>query len=97
MKITEQEKKDILSKYIDNTSDELLNHLKRTYPVVEFNVSWKSEPIKAIIIDQKTRFIDGNKKFLVGKLTNILENDWSHLGEPLIRRTIKKYIDGISI
>jgi hypothetical protein len=65
--------------------------------VVEFNVSWKSEPIKAIIIDQKTRFIDGNKKFLVGKLTNILENDWSHLGEPLIRRTIKKYIDGISI
>ena len=53
MKITEQEKKDILSKYIDNTSDELLNHLKRTYPVVEFNVSWKSEPIKAIIIDQK--------------------------------------------
>lgn len=97
MKLTEEEKKDILSKYNNDTSDALLNHLKRTYPVLNSKVSWSDEPIKMISVDQKTRLLKGNKKYLVAKLSNILEDEWSHLGEPVMRRTIKKFIDGISI
>jgi hypothetical protein len=54
-------------------------------------------PLKQISIDQKTYMLDRNKKYLVGKLFNYLESDWVHLGEPMIRRTIKKYLDGIKL
>jgi len=97
MIITEEEKKVILSKYQDNTSNELLTYLKRHFPVVTHKFDWVDKPFKQLSIDQKTYRLDGNKKYLVGKLFNILESDWVHLGEPLIRRTIKKFIDGISL
>ena len=65
MRITEEERKNILSKYSDNTSDELLRHLKRNYPTWETKLDWMEEPIKYILINDKSRFVKGNKKFLV--------------------------------
>ncbi len=97
MRITEDERKEIMSKYDGTTSDELLNYLKRHFPVNEIKFDWMENPLKQISIDQKTYMLDRNKKHLVGKLFNYLESDWVHLGEPIIRRTIKKYLDGIKL
>ena len=63
MLLTEQEKKDILSKYSNDTSDELLNHLKRAYPVDEYKSTWMEKPIKSISIDGKSQYISNNKKY----------------------------------
>ena len=55
------------------------------------------KPIKQISIDQKTYMLEHNKKYLVGKLFNYLESEWVHLGEAVLRRTIKKYLDGVKL
>jgi hypothetical protein len=55
------------------------------------------KPLKQISIDYKTYMLERNKKYLVGKLFNYLESEWVHLGEPTLRRTIKKYLDGITL
>lgn len=96
MLITEEEKNDILSKYSENTSDELLNHLKRTFPVYEETLDWLEKPIKFMSVNLKSTPIIGNKKYLTNKIYNLISDDWSRIGEPMIRRTIKKYIDGFS-
>ena len=97
MLLTEQEKKDILSKYSNDTSDELLNHLKRSYPVQEYKTIWMEKPLKSISIDGKSNFVSNNKKYIVSKISNELEDDWGHLGTQLLRRTVKKFIDGIRL
>ena len=62
MRLSEEERKQILSKYIDDTSDELLTHLKRHFPVHEIKHDWMKEPMKFIQIDDKTRPLLSNKK-----------------------------------
>lgn len=94
MNISESEKKEILSKYIGNTSDELLTHLKRNFPVSELKFDWMVNPIKQIYIDDKLYHIEDNKKYLVGKLANYLEDEWTHLDNSVLRRTVKKFLDG---
>ena len=94
MNITEEEKKQILSKYDGKTSDELLNHLKRNFPVSEFKFDWMKKPIKQMYVDDRSHTIEHNKKYLVGKLYGEIEDEWQHLGTEILRRTIKKYIDG---
>lgn len=93
--LTEQEKKELMSKYSGDTSDELLTHLKRHFPVTEIKFDWMSEPTLFIQVEDKSRLVKDNKKYLVGKIYNIIESDWISLGEKKIRRTIKKYLDGI--
>lgn len=95
MRITEEEKKDFLSKYSDDTSDELLTHLKRHYPVLENKVNWMETPLKSISIDGKIRPLMSNKKYLLDKIYIIVVRKWNSLGEQKIRRTIKKYLDGV--
>ena len=97
MIISEEEKKEILSKYQENISDELLNHLKRHFPVHEHKFDWLEEPIKQISIDHKMYVLQNNKKYLVGKLFNYVRDEWLNLDDKTIRRTIKKYIDGIRL
>jgi hypothetical protein len=50
MRITESEKKEILSKYIGNTSDKLLTYLKRNFPTSDYTHPFFDEPIKQISI-----------------------------------------------
>lgn len=93
--ITEQEKDELLKKYSGDTSEELLIHLKRHFPVTEIKHDWMKESIKYIQIIDKTRLLQNNKKYLVQTIYNIVENNWISLGEKKIRRTIKKFLDGI--
>jgi hypothetical protein len=101
MIINEQEKKDILSKYQDDTSNELLTYLKRHYPVSVINSDWMIDsgidPIKMIFVDEKQYVLSGNKKYLVSKIDSDLGDDWTGTPEKIRRRTIKKYLDGMSI
>lgn len=97
MRITEEEKKEILSKYQDDTSDELLKHMKRVFPTYEVDLFNSDTPTIFITVDDKSYYVKGNKKFLVSKISNILEDEWFHLGTQKLRRTVKKFIDGISL
>lgn len=87
---------DKLSKYVDDTSNELLSHLKRNLRTYNVNLDWRQEPLKFIVVDGKSHHIENNKKYLVNKIYQFVEDDWSHLGEKIIRRTIKKFLDGVS-
>jgi len=97
MILTEEEKREILSKYNDNTSNELLTHLKRTYTVTTQKLDWMKTPIKYIQIEDKTKILTGNKKNMVDRIYSIEEDRWMDLGKPVIRRTIKKFLDGYLI
>jgi hypothetical protein len=94
MRVTETEKKEILSKYIGNTSDKLLTYLKRNFPTSDYTHPFFDEPIKQISIDDKSHIIKGNKKYLVNKIMSYIEDEWVHLGNDVLRRTVKKFIDG---
>ena len=94
MRITESEKKEILSKYMGNTSDKLLTYLKRNFPTSDYTHPFFDEPIKQISIDGKSHIIKGNKKYLVNKIMSYIEDEWVHLGNDVLRRTVKKFIDG---
>lgn len=96
MRLTEQEKKDILSNYSNETSDELLTYLKRHFPTHELKVDFIDKPLKFIQIDDKQRPLYQNKKYLVSKIYSLVEEQWINLGTPVIRRTIKKYLDGVT-
>lgn len=95
MRLTEQEKKDILSKYSDTTSEELLTYLKRHFPVQEHESTFLDRPLKWITVDDKTRPLYNNKKYLVNVISSSVEDMWLGLGIPTIRRTVKKYLDGV--
>lgn len=95
--ISEQERKEILSKYSGNTSDELLTYLKRNFPVHEYKLEWMEKPWKQIFIDSKSYMLNKHKKFLVSKISSYIEDEWIHLPVEIRRRTVKKYIDGISL
>ncbi len=95
--LTEEEKKEILSKYDDNTSSELLTFLKRNFPSGETNLDWMNAPMKYIFVGDKVRYLDGNKKYLVNLIDSIIEDQWIGITQPIRRRTIKKYIDGVSM
>jgi hypothetical protein len=95
MMISEQEKKELFLKYSGDTSDKLLNHLKRHFPVTELKQGWMREPIKSIQVVDKTRIVQNNKKYLVSLIYSVVESQWISLGEKKIRRTIKKYLDGM--
>lgn len=95
MYLTEQEKKDKLSKYDENISNDLFNHLRRHFTVTEFKYDWMSKPIRFIKVGDKTRPMEQNKKYLVNLISNHVEGDWNFLGKQTIRRTIKKYLDSL--
>jgi hypothetical protein len=91
-----EEKEDFSLKNDDNISNELLLHLKRHFPMYEHKIDFMEKPFKWVFVDDKLVPLNGNKKYLVGKIASLVGDTWFHLGIPTIRRTIKKYIDGIS-
>jgi hypothetical protein len=91
--LTEEEKKEILSKYDHNTSPELLTFLKRNFPIGETNLDW----MKSLFVNDKIKYLDGNKKYLVNLIDSMIEDQWIGITQPIRRRTIKKYIDGVSM
>lgn len=94
MIISEEEKKEILKKYDNKISSEVLTHLRRHFPVEthEFNIG-DIGPAKMIKVDDKQHFIEKNKKFLVNKISNIIEDSFPSVDKPTLRRTVKFYLD----
>jgi len=103
--ITEAEKEDILSKYKDNTDDRLLTYLRRNYPVstVTFpkynpkTFDYDDVPTPMIFVDYKSYFVEQNKKLLVNKIFNTLDDNFTDISDDVKRRTIKKYLDMINL
>ncbi len=95
MRLTENEKKEILSKYSGDTSDDLMTHLKRNFPVYKTTSVWMETQLRFITINEKVRPLEKNKKYLVNVISNNVENNWIHLGIPKIRKTVKKYLDAV--
>lgn len=93
--ITEEEKNDIISKYKGNTDEKLLNYLKRHFPIYKREFDFGDRPYihRVIMIDDKTRNLDDNKKYLVGRIFNEIEEVFPNLDTNIARRTIKYYID----
>lgn len=93
--ITEEEKNDIISKYNDNTDKRLLNYLKRHFPIHKREIDFGDRPFvhRTIMIDDKSRNLDDNKKYLVSRIFNEIEDEFPNLDINTARRTIKYYID----
>lgn len=94
--ITEEEKEEILSSHKDNGDEELMRHLRRYCPVFqmendEFNISGKNR----ILVDDKLYRLRDNKKKLVNIIYWEVKDGFEHLGDNIIRKTIKKYLDMI--
>lgn len=95
MKLTENELRELLSENNSGISEDLLRHMKRHYPFIEVKFEWADKPFKQIKVGGKVRNLEGNKKYLTNLISNELESQWIFLGIPKIRRTVKKYLDGI--
>jgi hypothetical protein len=90
--ITEQEKKDILNKYQDDTEPKILTYLRRHCPVsVIDNEFYKG--MHYVLIDDRAHIVEKNKKYLVGKIYNFISEDFPDYDEKIVRRTIKKFLD----
>ena len=96
MFLSEQNKREILSKYENDTSDKVLSHLKRNYPSYDFDFDWMETPFKQVMINDKMYQLQSNKKYLVNKIFQQIEDKFLDTEKRVVRRTIKKYIDGIS-
>jgi len=93
MILSEQEKEDIRKKYEGNYSNEVLVHLRRNYPVYEFNSKFMDSPLKQILVDDKLYMLSQNKKYLVNKISSVLEDTFTSVEKPILRRTVKFYLD----
>ena len=95
MILSEQEKEEIRNKYKDNTSPQVLNHLKRHYPVYEYKLEWMTEPFRQVYVNEKLYALEGNKKDLVNKIFFLIEDLFPSIEKSILRRTIKYYLDMI--
>lgn len=90
---------DKLSKYSGNTSNQILTYLKRnfnTYEIGPNNYDWMDNPTKFVVVNEKSYLIDGNKKMLVNRIHNQIEDVFPTVDTVILRRTIKMFLDGIS-
>ena len=96
--ITEEEKLDILNKYQDNTDDKVFTYLRRNYPIYEIeNFFDNSKKIKYIVVNDKMKFLSGNKNYLKSLLQNELTETFPDVPTPVLVRTIKKFLSLILV
>ena len=98
--ITESEREEILNKYNEeNTDKKILTFLKRHFPLSKpfenskfFDEDFMKNRIM-IRIDDKLHSVSDNKKELVNRLFNEIDDVFPGVDVSLKRRTIKKFID----
>lgn len=90
--LTEDEKKDILSKYVDDTDSKIFTYLRRNYPVTKIDHEYFNG-FHHVLVDDKTHIVERNKKYLVGKIYHDMSDNFPSYDEKVIRRTIKKFLD----
>jgi hypothetical protein len=94
MFISEDQKEEIRKKYRDNISEDVLIYLRRNFPISSHSfTSMSIDPFKMIYVGGKSYFIDNNKKFLVNKLSSVIEDLFPSVDTPTKRRTVKYYLD----
>jgi hypothetical protein len=97
--ITESEREEILNKYNEeNTDKKILTYLKRHYHISKpfensnfFDNFMKNKIM--IKIDDKLHAVEDNKKMLVNRLFNEIDDVFPSVDVSLKRRTIKKFLD----
>ena len=98
--ITESEREEILNKYNEeNTDKKILTFLKRHFPLSKpfenskfFDEDFMKNRIM-IRIDDKSHSVSDNKKELVNRLFNEIDDVFPGVDVSLKRRTIKKFIE----
>lgn len=78
------------------TSEELMAYLKTNFETGESSFFDGEKVKKWIVVDEKLRFLEGNKKYLVDKIYSEVKDDFKELAVAIIRRTIKRFLDNIS-
>ena len=91
--IITEDQKNLIDKYSGNTDEKVLSHLKRHFPIQVQEFEWFDKPFRTIFIDDKTRNLDTNKKYLVNTIFYLLEDIFPNVDKNILRRTIKYYID----
>lgn len=80
--------------YLGGISKGLMNFLIKEYRVWEFPSTHDIFPNKKyIIVDDKPRFIEDHKKYLVNKIYFEISEDFSNIPEPIVRRTIRQFLN----
>jgi hypothetical protein len=100
--ITESEREEILNKYNEeNTDKKILTFLKRHFPISKpfvnskfFDEDFMKNRIM-IRVDDKLLSVDDNKKTLVNRLFNEIDDVFPGVDVSIKRRTIKKFVDMI--
>ena len=95
IRITEQEKEEIISQHSE-PNKEVLNYLKRNYRFGKIDYEghlYYGSPY--ILVDDKMYLIEDNKKRLVNKIFYEIEDLFKQIETGVIRLTIKKYLDYI--
>lgn len=90
--ITEDQKKDILSKYTES-NDKLLIYLRRNYPAIEVPEDFRDLiGTYKILVDDKGIPVKNNFGRIVDKIDWEIKDLFSDISDKARRQTIKKYV-----
>jgi len=93
--ITEDEKKDILSKYTES-NDELFTYLEENYPPIEISNEFKDILGKyMIMIDDKPIILKNNFERITKKIDMEIVDEFPNLSDKIRKQTIKKYLKSL--
>ena len=93
MRLNDDIREKIKDKYHDGTSDEILRHLKRNFHIYMTKNNFILIPVVYLVIDDKSYWVNKNKKYLKNKISNIIEYKFTHYSESVRMKTIKKFLD----
>jgi hypothetical protein len=93
MRLNDDIREKIKDKYHDGTSDEILRHLKRNFHICVTKNNFILIPVVYLVIDDKSYWVNKNKKYLKNKISNIIEYKFTHYSESVRMKTIKKFLD----
>lgn len=90
--LTEEEKKDILSKYTE-ADDRILIYLRRNFPVYEVPQEFQDIFGKyRMLVDDKSIQVRNNFNNLVNRIDNLISDEFPDVDDKRRRQTIKKYV-----
>ena len=79
-----------------NTSDELLLHLKENFNTYKLSLDFRQNPMKFIVVDNKSYKVEEDKTHLIERISDMVENYWLHLDKSTREKTVKKFLDDVS-
>jgi hypothetical protein len=95
MRLKEGAREEIEVKYREGTSDEILIHLKRNFPIYVIKYDWMETPVRMINIYSKSLPIVNNKKDVKKRLFFFLEERFPDVSASVLNKTLKKFLDMI--